>query len=869
MSFVPSGDADIDRIRREVSETRTSQANHEERFLNLPTWRYLLQRQGADTTSAAEIIVKYEKAFFEEDMGVICSAIDEEYRFLEGLQIAVAENPPVGFASGEKASDRGTAPKDWPMYAGNPQHTAFTEDAGPVEGNLAWRRPMGLAWYPRPVIEGDKLYVTSPGMRTILYCLNSRDGRVIWKTKKRPTDNGELYSVAIHKTHCAASTPLVLKDTIVINELGGQSRDFAATELLYVSKSDGTMVKRIEAGTQDYRTGYSMITGRDDVLIYPVAAQKIGETPPQIVGTSRIVCKATESGETLWDFYIGPTFAEPVLDEGRVYVGTADGVVFSLNVDIDQSESHVWGTAPRQRVAWQYKAGGATNSAALVHEDRVFLGSNDGSVTCLDKGSGEQVWSSRIAVTEAGAFKLFSTPRIVDGRLYIGAANKHLYCLDTDTGDLIWDHRAEEWIRSAPECIGPKVFFATMDGTVQCLNQDGAKVEPVWTTRVGTHQVLADVVAAEGKLYVTSADLFLWCLDAETGDILWRHSLLESVEKDGERIAADEVAAVAGGHFQSKPTAADGKVFYGTPARFVYGVDYRTGKELWRFEMGAAVSGSPTYSNGRVFVGQQGGEDYFYCLDATDGHMIWKQSLSWVWSSATAVDGKLFVPGVDGYVSCLSEEDGAILWRYRTGMAAHPEPPVDRGRVYFGSWDHYDYSLDVNDGSVVWQHYTGGTPDSGAPIAYEGRLYLPMGGSRFLCMDADSGEVIWEHCIEGVNYNASPALHGGHVLVSTSIQSNFYRPSSHIYCLNAETGEEIWRHPGGGLTAAAIADGKVYFGSTSDPFFYCVDEKGNGDGTTTCLWKYKMGDRVFESVPPVYGGMAYICCRDGYLYAFK
>ena len=57
--------------------------------------------------------------------------------------------------------------------------------------------------------------------------------------------------------------------------------------------------------------------------------------------------------------------------------------------------------------------------------------------------------------------------------------------------------------------------------------------------------------------------------------------------------------------------------------------------------------------------------------------------------------------------------------------------------------------------------------------------------------------------------------------------------------------------------------------STADPFFYCVDEKGNGDGTTKTIWMYKMGNRVYGSVPPIYGGMAYICCRDGWLYALQ
>ena len=326
---------------------------------------------------------------------------------------------------------------------------------------------------------------------------------------------------------------------------------------------------------------------------------------------------------------------------------------------------------------------------------------------------------------------------------------------------------------------------------------------------------------------------------------------------------------MAGGHFQSKPTAADGKLFVGVPGRFVYALDYRTGEELWRFELGAAVSCAPAYSNGRLFFGQQGGEEWFYCVDANDGSLIWKQALSWVWSSANVYDGKLYVPGVDGYVYCLREDDGAILWRYRTGMAAHPEPPVDGGMVYFGSWDHYDYALNADDGSVVWQFYTGGTPDSGSPIASGGRLYLPMGGDSFRCMDMATGEVIWEHRVEAAGYNASPALHDGRVFVSTAMRTGGFPEATRIYCLDAATGEEIWTHPGGGLTAPAVADGKVYFPSTADPFFYCVDEQGNGDGTTDTIWKYKMGDRVYECVPPIYGGMTWICCRDGWLYALQ
>ncbi len=68
--------------------------------------------------------------------------------------------------------------------------------------------------------------------------------------------------------------------------------------------------------------------------------------------------------------------------------------------------------------------------------------------------------------------------------------------------------------------------------------------------------------------------------------------------KEGERILSDQIAG--GAYYQSKPTAANGTVYFGTPARFVYAVDAESGKEKWKFELGGSISGAPTYDQGRI-----------------------------------------------------------------------------------------------------------------------------------------------------------------------------------------------------------------------------------------------------------------------------
>ena len=854
MLFVSSGDKEIDRVRKEVAQTPTDESNYEERLFILYIWRCLLQRQGADMSSYIPIYDRILSASRSGNIKELCSAIDEGFKVLEQIQISLLKNPPTSMPSRIKKPKKRPRFIDWPVYGGNPQHTACTEDLGPVKGKLAWKFPVGIAWYSRPAVENGRVYAVSPGMRTILYCLDIETGKLIWKTRRAPIPIKQIIAEGkdpLYSTPSAASSPVVLRKWIIVSELGAQQRG-GVRHLLYIDKSSGELVRTIPIGTLDYRAGYPAIVGNEDFLIFPAGTQRIEETPPHISCQNRIVCMKTSNGEILFDFYVGPIFCEPLLDEDRVYVGTLDGVIFCLNLK---------NITPWEIVKWQFKAGGAANSSPAVWEDNLYFGANDGVIYCLDKWTGELKWRYQIEEKEDRAFKLFSTPTIINGKLYIGAANKKLYCLDAETGQLLWQYAVNDWIRSRPAVNEDRVYVAAMDGTLYCLKEKDGKISLQWKAKVSTHPILADIVFAKGRILVNSSDLYLWCVNAENGRVQWRHSLLECIYRNGKRILADQIAA--GAYFQSKPTVADGKVFIGTPSRFVYALDYKSGRELWRFEVGGAVSGAPAYSKGRIFFGQQGGEDYFYCVDATNGKLIWKQSLGWVWSSANISNGKVFVPSVDGYVYCLREEDGAILWRYRTGRASHPEPPVENGKVFFGSWDHYCYALTTEEGKVIWQFYTIGSPDSGSPIAYKGKVYLPIGGNIFRCLDADTGRVIWEFSLDNASFNASPAIHNDRLFISVSERWGAIPVASSIYCLDANSGRVIWKHRGGGLTGPAIADGKVYFASTSDPFFYCVDEEGN------CLWKYKMGDRVDESVPAIYGGRAFILCSDGYLYAFE
>jgi outer membrane protein assembly factor BamB len=415
---------------------------------------------------------------------------------------------------------------------------------------------------------------------------------------------------------------------------------------------------------------------------------------------------------------------------------------------------------------------------------------------------------------------------------------------------------------------GGSVFVCSLDGTLTRLDEKDGRVEPVWTRKAGTHQSLADLSFSEGKILVSTNDLFLWCYDKD-GELLWRKSLIECAYDGEYRIFLEQVAG--GAYFQSKLTAADGKVFFGTPSRFTCGVDAETGEELWRSELGAAISVAPSYYKGRIYVGQQGGEESFYCLDAKTGEKVWEQSIGWVWGSCNIAEDKVLVPCIDGYATCLDAETGAIVWRYRTNSSLCTEPTINDGAVYFGGWDRFINAFDLHTGEVKWSRFFKNGSDSGAMIAHEGHLYFPSPGSQFRCLDAETGDIEWSVHVEASIFNVTPAFHDNHVFASAMVGRMLGGMSvcSELYRLDVESQEIEWTHRGGGHTAPVVAGGRVYIGSTTSPYLYCMDEQGNGDGTTETYWKFRMESRTEEACAAIYGNKLYLLNAGGWVYAIE
>jgi len=137
----------------------------------------------------------------------------------------------------------------------------------------------------------------------------------------------------------------------------------------------------------------------------------------------------------------------------------------------------------------------------------------------------------------------------------------------------------------------------------------------------------------------------------------------------------------------------------------VYALDAQTGRERWTFFTEGPVRLAPSISGNNVYVGSDDG--YVYCLSRDNGSLIWKYR---------AADAELMVPGNERIIS---------TWPVRTGIL------VDEGNLYsaaglFPNQGTFLFELSAENGSVKWKQKVDVSPQ-GYMLASDEQLYVPTG----------------------------------------------------------------------------------------------------------------------------------------------
>jgi len=312
---------------------------------------------------------------------------------------------------------------------------------------------------------------------------------------------------------------------------------------------------------------------------------------------------------------------------------------------------------------WSYATSGEVHSSPAVADGKVYVGSLDNSVYCLDALTGAKIWNYTTGNS------VWSSPAVANAKVYVGSNDNRLYCLDALTGAQIWNYTTGYYVTSSPAVADGKVYVGSWDDKVYCL--DASTGAQVWNYATGNY-VRSSPAVVGGKVYAGSADHRVYCLDALTGVQIWNYTTGTSVF--------------------SSPAVVDDRVYVGSDDDRLYCLDAFTGTQIWSYTAGNHVDSSPAVADGKVYVGSW--DNNVYCLDALTGAKIWNYTTSgWTFSSPAVADGKVYVGSLDNSVYCLDALTGTQIWNYTTSGPVYSSPAISDGVVFIGSFDSGVYAF--------------------------------------------------------------------------------------------------------------------------------------------------------------------------------
>ena len=267
------------------------------------------------------------------------------------------------------------------------------------------------------------------------------------------------------------------------------------------------------------------------------------------------------AGRARYAYSTGATsMAPPGVGVDAVHVASNDAALHSMGKATRANEGE-WPTNWKPVSMMGPSQGRPTTIAIAIgtHSRIVYLGSQDGKVYAIDADTGDEVWSTSLAVSwgqpgtmvqaqPSGMFLAFGGNHdyILVGTRYSGGDNA-FYALDRDDGDPVpgWPFSnggADGKIgiisnQATVDYVGKRVYFttfarsATDNRTVWCLNLDtGAKVWAKPYANVTTSPTLRG-----GRLYVGTIDGEVLALEAANpptyGNVVWAFSTADGPVK--------------------------------------------------------------------------------------------------------------------------------------------------------------------------------------------------------------------------------------------------------------------------------------------------------------------------------------------------
>jgi outer membrane protein assembly factor BamB len=342
--------------------------------------------------------------------------------------------------------------------------------------------------------------------------------------------------------------------------------------------------------------------------------------------------------------------SSPLVENGVVYYVTNRGEVMAVDADGFRDGTND-GAVKDEKLArevdadvlWRYDMmeelgvmqHNMANSSPVSHGNLIYVSTSNGqdeshvnvpspkapAIIALDKTSGKLVWEDNESVGERILHGQWSSPAV--GKIgdviqvVVGQGDGYVRGYEAVKGTKLWEFdlnpKESVWPKTRNEVISTPII---VDGIVYIANgqdpEHGEGIGHLYAIDGTKRGDISPTLMKEDKAVPNPGSGQLW----HYGDI--RRSI-------------------------STGALYNGILFYSYFSGFLHAVDAKTGKQLWKHDMFAAIWGSPIVIDGKVYLGGEDGDVAVLAADRAMKLIAESNMGSSVYSTAVPANGTLFL----------------------------------------------------------------------------------------------------------------------------------------------------------------------------------------------------------------------------------
>lgn len=368
----------------------------------------------------------------------------------------------------------------------------------------------------------------------------------------------------------------------------------------------------------------------------------------------------------------------------------SEGKPFKENIKYPRPDFSMNEKWPEVKQVWRRTDNTDIGAAAVQSGKYVVYANTSGIIYALDAATGNEIWKYRTGG------KVFSTPAIYGSgdaaSVIIGSCDTYIYSLRIKDGKVNWKYKCGKSVLGSPAVFGGKVYIGASDHTFRALNAKNGKL--VWENKDVKGFIEAKPYVDKEQVVIGDWANTLYSFNPANGKMQWEWKV------KGSRMLSP--AAVW-------PIKANGNIIFATPERVTYGLDAKTGKQLWRIRGGRESVGlSPdgqhyyvkvmkdsvyAYTTQMVAVASQMqkmtmGPQKKWGSDAQFGYEIAPTPITSVPYGGKENKGLVFVPTDKGNIIALNHTDGSIAWKHKVSFALiNYIQPLENNRLLVSTMD--------------------------------------------------------------------------------------------------------------------------------------------------------------------------------------